>query len=195
MPRSTSHLQVLAPPGECGQCRFPGPAPGGAEPAGWVAFLGVRSVTSAAGQERRAAPETLGPASEGGAENVGKWGQPFSVKRGWGQAGAACGRRTGIERKIAGGSQFWASALNNGWGLPRQRDQCVLSSHRAAPERLRGTVEGFQSEPEALGPGLPWPRHRGHCSWYRLPRSKGETRSCCSFSEHSLVRYFTRCGL
>ena len=196
MLRSPSHLRVLAPPRECGQCGFPGPAPGGAEPAGWVAFLSMHSVlTSAAGQERRAVPETLSPASEGGAEKVGKWGQPFSVRRGRGQAGAACGRHTGIEWKTAGGSQLWASALNSGWGLPRQSDQCILGSHRAVPQRLRGTAEGFQSEPEALGPGLPWPRLWGHCGWCRLPTGKEETRSCCSFSEHSLLRSFTRCGL
>ena len=75
--------------------------------------------------------------------------------------------------------------VNNEWGLLRQSDRCVLGSHRAAPERLRGTVKGFQSEPEALGPGQPWPRRWGHCGWCRLPRGKGETLPCCSFSEQS----------
>lgn len=196
MLKTTSCLRVLATPVDCGQCGFPGPAPGSAEPAGWVAFLGVHSVlTSAAGQERRAAPETLSPASERGAENAASGGSPSRSEEDRarleppaGEVQASSGRQLEVH---SSGPQL----VNNEWGLPRQNDQCVLGSHRAAPERLRGTAEGFQSEPEALGPGLPWPRLWGHCGWCRLPRGKGETLPCCSFSEHSLTRYFARCGL
>lgn len=81
-PRSWHHQGVWS-------MQIPRPAPRGCRTGlGGIPGVFCNKVLLA---RRRAAPETLGPASEGGAENVGKWGQPFSVRRGWGQAGAPAG--------------------------------------------------------------------------------------------------------
>lgn len=108
-------------------------SPPGAEPAGWVAFLGVYSVTNCCWPGEEELPQKHSVLPQGGAESVGKWGQPFSVRR---RLGPGWSTRLGGTQALRVNSLEVHSSepqLSITDGGSAARDQCVLSSPGGCP--------------------------------------------------------------